>query len=132
MEFSNAARQAAIEESLANAVKYFCSSGHVVVATIAVATEERIDGGLRIGRELVLEREDGRRSFQTTAHVFGRTARSVSREAWELNASPAGRRIIDNIVAVGRTVDSSSGRTVFSLATDRRIPFVVAHVYPGR
>ncbi len=131
-EMDDAARKATAMEC-ARKVIGFCESRRRVGVTSVSPIVNSFNGGEIVEHRLILKGEKERNHLRTTVEAFGLAAVSVSRNAWDHSLTPEGRQLLRNIITIGQTSYSiDDPRTIFSLAREIRIPFVVTHISPGR
>lgn len=125
IEMEDAARKATAMEC-ARKVIGFCESRPRVGVTSVSPIVNNFNGGEIVGHRLILQGGKKGNHLKTTVQAFGLAVISVSRNAWEHSLSEEGRHLIENVTAVGRTVYSiEDPRTIFSLAAERRISFML-------
>ncbi len=132
-EMDDVARKEATAMECARKVIGFCESRRRVGVTSVSPIVNNFNGGEMVGHRLILQGEKKGNHLRTTVSAFGLAAVSVSRNAWDYSLTPEGRQLLRNIITIGRTPYSiKDSRTIFSLARERRIPFVLTHISPGR
>ena len=131
-EMDDAARKATAMEFARKVIGFWESRRRVGVTSVSPIVNS-FNGGEIVEHRLILKGEKERNHLRTTVEAFGLAAVSVSRNAWDHSLTPEGRQLLRNIITIGQTSYSiDDPRTIFSLAREIRIPFVVTHISPGR
>lgn len=126
IEMEDAARRKATAMECARKVVGFCESRRRVGVTSVSPIVNNFNGGEIVGHRLILQGGKKGNHLKTTVQAFGLAVISVSRNAWDHGLTPEGRQLLRNIITIGQTAYSiEDPRTIFSLAAERRIPFML-------
>lgn len=118
-EGDNAARKATTTE-YARRVISFCES-RTRVSVALVSPVVNFNGEEVVGFNLVLQGGRKANHLRTTVFAFGQAVASVSRNAWDYNLTPEGRRLLKNIVNIGQTSPSTNNQsTIFDLTLQQK------------
>ncbi|MBI3984427.1 MAG: hypothetical protein HY344_00585 [Candidatus Levybacteria bacterium] len=94
----------------------FCRQGRTLVTGFTNKTYNLPTGEQKTSYSFVLERRNLRSQLPTTLDVFNQARVVVSHCAWKLSETPQGRRLVENITAIGRVrPNPDQPTTIFGL-----------------